>query len=262
VVRDEFVQRWVARLRREVPDAVAVFLGGSHVRGEAGPHSDVDFDIVVADGPRDEWPAWFEASEDRLVRISTWVRDVETWLAAAREPQGWAFYLPCADALRLCWVADESWRVRVERTEMRYPGHEPELDHFEGEAGKVANAWQRGDEPALRLAAQDLARSVVPVVAPLNPGPPVYSRTEALRRLLDVETAPAGYRGDMLICLGLGGGSTPADVYAAARRLVAGVLDLLDAHVSTFAELLPPAEAIALRDGTFRRYVEQALRSG
>jgi hypothetical protein len=98
---------------------------------------------------------------------------------------------------------------------MRYPGHEPELDHFEGEAGKVANAWQRGDEPALRLAAQDLARSVVPVVAPLDPGPPVYSRTEALRRLLDVETA-----------------------------------------------LLPPAEATALRDGTFRRYVEQALRSG
>jgi hypothetical protein len=27
VVSDEFVERWVARLRHEVPDAVAVFLG-------------------------------------------------------------------------------------------------------------------------------------------------------------------------------------------------------------------------------------------
>jgi Nucleotidyltransferase domain len=122
VVSDDFIERWVTRLRREVPDVVAVFIGGSQLRGEAGPPSDVDFDIVVADGPRDEWPAWFEAVGDRQVCVSTWIRDVDTWLAAAREPQEWAFYLPCADAMRLCWVAEESWRVRVERTEMRYPG--------------------------------------------------------------------------------------------------------------------------------------------
>jgi predicted nucleotidyltransferase len=69
MIGEEFVQRWVRRLRREVPDGVAVFLGGSYVRGDAGPSSDVDFDVLVADGPRDEWPVWFDAEEDRLVRV-------------------------------------------------------------------------------------------------------------------------------------------------------------------------------------------------
>ena len=54
MIGEEFIQRWVRRLRREVPDGVAVFLGGSYVRGDAGPSSDVDFDVLVADGPRDE----------------------------------------------------------------------------------------------------------------------------------------------------------------------------------------------------------------
>jgi predicted nucleotidyltransferase len=51
VVDERFVRRWVERLRAEVPDAVAVFVGGSWPRGDAGPLSDVDFDIVVPDGP-------------------------------------------------------------------------------------------------------------------------------------------------------------------------------------------------------------------
>ena len=54
----ELVGEWVARLRREVPDAVAVFLTGSQLRGDAGSYSDIDFDILVADGPRDEWPGF------------------------------------------------------------------------------------------------------------------------------------------------------------------------------------------------------------
>jgi len=48
--------------------AVAIFLGGSHVWGEAGPDSDVDFDVLVPDAPRNEWPAWYDVLGDRLVR--------------------------------------------------------------------------------------------------------------------------------------------------------------------------------------------------
>jgi hypothetical protein len=53
MVGEELVQRWVRRLRQEVPGVVAVFLSGSHVRGDAGPSSDVDFDVLVDEGPRD-----------------------------------------------------------------------------------------------------------------------------------------------------------------------------------------------------------------
>jgi nucleotidyltransferase-like protein len=238
---EELIARWVGRLRVEVPDAVAILVGGSVLRGDAGPHSDLDFAVIVAAGPRDEWPAWFDDEGGRLVRVSVWIRDVDAWFASAEEPQEWAFGLASTDPARLCWAADDAWGTRFADGTLSFPAAPPELDHFEGESGKVANAWLAGDELALRLAAQDLARSVVSLLVPLNPGPPVRSRVEALRRLLDFPVAPPGYRADMVTCLGLTGNSTVAEVHAAAGRLVLGTVELLPEH-----------------DADLRRYLEQA----
>ena len=253
----QFVDEWVSRLRREVPDAVAVFLGGSQLRGDAGPYSDIDFDILVAQGPRDEWPGFVAVRGDRPVRISTWIRDVDAWLAASEEPQDWAFGLSCADPLRLCWAA-ESWKDKLDRTELTYPAGPPEVDHFEGDVGKVANAWAAGDEPVLRLAAADLARSVVSLLAPLNPRPPVRSRAEAMRSLLGFDPAPAGYPLDVRTCLGLRGEPTAAGVAAAARRLATGTLRVLRTHEQTFIPLVAGHTARCLRDGSLHRLVEDA----
>src|SRR5438067_1292740 len=77
-----------------------------------------------------------------------------------------------------------------------------------------------------RLGAQDLAVAAVSVLHPLNPRPPVDSRESALRSLLGFDVVPAGYADDMRACLGLAGG-TARDVYAAARRLAVGLLDLV-----------------------------------
>ena len=185
MVGEEFIQRWVRRVRHQVPDGVAVFLVGSYARGDAGPHSDVDLDVLVAEGPRNEWPTWFDVDGGRLVCVSVWIRDVATWLASQQESQGWAFGLASVETVRLCWVADESWRARLERSQLAHPPGEPELDHLVGDLGKVANAWHRGDELGLRLAAQDLARSCPSLLWPLNPHPPVGSRHAALRAALD-----------------------------------------------------------------------------
>jgi hypothetical protein len=257
VLDGQLVDEWVSRLRREVPDAVAIFLGGSQLRGDAGPYSDIDFDILVAHGPRDEWPGFVSERGDRPLRISTWIRDVDAWLAASREPQDWAFGLPCADPLRLCW-ADESWRDRLDGTEMTYPAGPPEVDHFEGEVGKVANAWVAGEEPVLRLAAADLARSVVSLLAPLNPRPPVRSRAGALRSLLGFDPAPVGYHTDMPTCLGVRGEPTAAGVAAAARRLATGTVRVLQTHEQTLVPLVPEHTARCLRDGSVYRLVELA----
>jgi predicted nucleotidyltransferase len=258
MVSAELVERCVARVRQEVPDAVAVFLAGSQVRGEAGPFSDVDFDVIVPEGPRDEYPAWFDRDGGKLVRVSLWIRDVDQWLGDEANPQSWAYWLTCTDVLRLCWVADESWRARLARSELTHPAGEPELDHFIGDLGKVANAYLAGDELALRLAAQDLARSAPSLLAPLNPGPPVGSRYAALRAALDVDIAPGGYRADLLTCLGLTGGPTTVeDVHTAATRLATGVVDLLETHASGYAALLPADLAGCLTDGSLRRYISQ-----
>jgi hypothetical protein len=257
VLDGQLLDECVSRLRREVPDAVAIFLGGSQLRGDAGPYSDIDFDILVANGPRDEWPGFVTVRGDRPVRISTWIRDADAWLAASREPQDWAFGLSCADPLRLCW-ADAPWRDRLDRTELTYPAGPPEVDHFEGEVGKVANAWVAGDEPVLRLAAADLARSVVSLLAPLNPRPPVRSRAEALRSLLGFDPAPVGYHPDMPTCLGVRGEPTAVGVAAAARRLATGMVRVLQAHEQTLTPLVPEHTACCLRDGSVYRLVEHA----
>jgi hypothetical protein len=257
VLDGDLVDECTQRLLREVPDAVGIFLGGSQLRGDAGPYSDIDFDIVVARGPRDEWPGFVATRGDRPVRISTWIRDVDAWLAASQEPQDWAFRLPCADPLRLCW-AEASWRERLDRTELTYPAGPPEVDHFEGEVGKVVNAWVAGDEPVLRLAAADLALSVVSLLAPLNPRPPVRSRAEALRSLLGFDRAPAGYRTDMPTCLGLRGEPAPAGVAAAARRLATGTLQVLRTHEGALVPLLPEHTVCSMRDGSLYRLVEYA----
>jgi hypothetical protein len=174
---EEFIQRWVRRVRREVPDGVAVFLVGSYARGDAGPHSDLDLDVLIAGGPRNQWPTWLDVEGQRLVCVSVWIRDVAIWLASQQQPQDWAFGLPAVETVRLCWVADDSWRARLDRSQLAHPPGEPELDHLVGELGKVANAWRRGDELGLRLAAQDLARSCPGLLQPLNRTPRLAAGT-------------------------------------------------------------------------------------
>jgi hypothetical protein len=255
MVGDAFVERCVDRVRREVPDAVAVFFVGSQLRAEAGPFSDVDFDAVVADGPRDDGPAWYDQDSGRPLRISVWTRDADQWLGEQGNPQEWAFWLPCVEPLQLRWVADQSWRDRLDRTRIVHPAGPPELDHLVSDLGKLANAHRAGDELALRLAAHDVAMSAPSLLHPLNPGPPVTSRYAALRAALDAEVAPRGYRTDLLTCLGLAATPAPADVVAAASRLVAGLTDLLQSHVDTYADLLPADQIASLADGNLRRYV-------
>jgi phosphoribosyl-AMP cyclohydrolase len=262
MVGEEFIQRWVRRARQEIPDGVAVFLVGSYARGDAGPYSDVDLDVLVADGPRNEWPTWFDVEEPRLVCVSVWIRDVATWLASQQESQDWAFGLPAVETVRLCWVADDSWRACLERSQLAHPPGEPDLDHLVGDLGKVANAWRQGDELGLRLAAQDLARSCPSLLQPLNPHPGVGSRQAALVAALDFAVVPPGYRDDLLVCLGLAGRPTSAEeVHAAACHLATGVVELLGSHADRFTRLLPRPLAASLTDGSLGRYVAQLARN-
>jgi predicted nucleotidyltransferase len=252
----ELVERSVARVRREEPDAVAMFLCGSRVRGEAGLFSDFDFDVLVPKGPRDRAMEWF----DGPVRVSAWVRDIDLWLAERDVPQEWAFHLPCEDLLRLCWSASDEWRERLDRKALPHRAGTPELDHLIGDAAKVANARRAGDELGLRLAAQDLARSCPALLHPVNKVSPVHSRRAALRAATEMAVAPPTYQEDLLACLGLTAGpTTAAQVYTAAGRIALGVLDILAAHDATYAPLLPADLLADLRAGVLRSFVERAF---
>jgi phosphoribosyl-AMP cyclohydrolase len=262
MVTERLIRRWTRRLSQQIPGAVAVFLGGSLLRGDAGPGSDVDFDVLVAEGPRDEWPLWLDVEDGRLVRVEVWVRDVATWLASEREPQRWAFGLPSVEPLRLCWAADDSWRARLDRPRLEHPAAPPELDHFLGDFGKVTNAHRRGDELGLRLAAQDLAESCPALLQPLNPHAPVASRRAGLLAALDARVAPPGYRDDLLRCLALEGRpASAAEVHAAACRLAVGVAELLASNGGAFEGLVSAELSAALADGSLRRHLAELAAS-
>jgi phosphoribosyl-AMP cyclohydrolase len=123
----------------------------------------------------------------------------------------------------------------------------------------VKNAHAAGDELALRLAAQDLARLCPSLLQPLNTVAAVQSRPEALRAALGFAIAPAGYREDMLTCLGLSGLQVSTDqIYERALRLALGAIDLLAAHGSEILDGLEPYLPLYLRDGRLRRYIARA----
>lgn len=251
---------WVERLRREIPGAVAVVLKGSHVRGNAGPWSDLDLDVLVFNEEiAQPYLAWIEDDgSGRLVHVSVAVESLDDWLDGFREVASWSFGLPSREATRLLWCGRPSLRAELDRPGRIHPGGEAELEDFIEELGKARNAWLRGDELALRLAVQEIAQLCPSLLGPFND--PVYpgTRPEALRAALDLPVAPAGYRADMLRCLGLDGHASTADeVLAAGERLASGTIDLMEANADRISPLLPPHLFKLLASGLLRRYLEQ-----
>ncbi|NHW87396.1 phosphoribosyl-AMP cyclohydrolase, partial [Escherichia coli] len=86
-------------------------------------------------------------------------------------------------------------------------------------------------------------------------------RRSAFSAALDLPVAPAGYREDMLRCLGLRPGST-LQLWEAAARLVTGTLPLIRPYGAEIARAAGPDLVDALVDGRLDRYVDQLGRPG
>jgi phosphoribosyl-AMP cyclohydrolase len=252
-----FIARWARRLQSTVPETAAVVLKGSYARGDAGPHSDLDFDLLTSGEPREEYPAYLDEFAGRLIHVSVTVRDLTGWLAEEEEPATWAFGLPASEAMRLLWATDETLAATLDRAARHFPAGEPELEDFVAGLGKVRQAHAQGDDLALRLAAQDLARLCPSLLRPINPEIRVGTRRQALQAALAFPVSPPGYPADMRLCLGLSNRATTEDVHETARRLVLGVLETLQPHAARLAPLLPPDLAAALASGALQRYAAQ-----
>ncbi len=263
MIDEAFRARWVERLRTEIHGALAVILKGSHVRGNDGPFSDVDFDVLVDDTEiEDPYPVWMVEHDGRLVHVSVAVERLNDWLAGFKEEASWSFGFPSREVTRLLWVARQSLAAELDRPWREHPAAEPELEDFIEELGKARNAAARGDELPMRLAVQEIAELAPTLLAPLNEPRFPCTRPEAIAMALDLETVPDCYREDMLDCLGLSGRAMTADeTLAAGERLVMGTLALVEANVEVFEPLVKPRLLGLVRDGTMRRYLEQGIPS-
>ncbi len=260
MIDEAFITGWVERLRHEIPGAIAIVLKGSHARGNAGPWSDLDFDVLVFNEEiANPYLAWIEDDGDgRLVHVSVAVETLDDWLAGFREVASWSFGFPSSEVTRLLWLGRRSLRAELDRPGRTHPGGEPEPEDFIEELGKARNSRLLDDEIALRLAVQEIAQLCPTLLAPLNESADPQTRPEALKAALDLSIAPVGYRDDMLLCLGLNGQASTADeVLAAGTRLVMGTLALLEANADMICPDLAPHWPELLTSGLLRRYLEQ-----
>ncbi|BCJ61208.1 hypothetical protein Jiend_46300 [Micromonospora endophytica] len=251
-----FFDDWAARLRASTDrPVVGILLRGSHARRAATAHSDVDVDVLVGGAPYAARRAYLAEHSGRLTHVSVAARDVRSWVTRLGEPADWAFGLPVTAPVRLIW-ADPHWRDRIDLPVLCQPADEPRLEELIATLGKVASARDADDPLGARLAAADLARLCPSVLRLANPSVRVVSRRSAFAAALDLPVAPAGYREDMLRCLGLRPGSTD-QVWAAAARLVAGTIPLIRPYAAEAAQVAGPDLADALLDGRLERYVTQ-----
>lgn len=258
------IDAWSARLRTEIPDVVAVLLKGSYVHGTAGPWSDLDFDVLVErPEPVKDYLAWLvDGPNGHLVHISVAVKDVPSWAAEGDHAATWAFGFPSREQFTVLWARDDTVCQRLDPPYRDHPATDPELEDFIEELGKARNAHLRGEELTCRIACQELAVLCPTLLIPLNKTVSPATRPAALRAALDLAIAPAGYRDDMLVCLGLSGAASSVDeVLAAAERLATGTLALLREWIDAVRHLLPPDLAAYLADGTLERYLQSERTS-
>lgn len=257
---EAFLNHWVARARAAEPAAIAVLLRGSHARGEAGPHSDLDLTVLTSEPPLTRYRAELVETEDgRLLHVSVGALSWANWLAERNVPAEWSFSLPTRQAARVLWVAAAYEAALTDPLVLQPPGP-PNLEDFVEAAAKVKNAFVAGDELALRLAAQDLAGWAPSLLRPLNPPVIVGSHAAALRVVLEFPVVPPSYCPDMLACLGLSGQAISAEeLHERALRLAVGIIDLLAPHVEELADQLEPDLPRYPRDGRLRRYLRQGI---
>jgi phosphoribosyl-AMP cyclohydrolase len=262
MTNDHLFDRWVERLRAEEPRAVAILCHGSYARGEPEPHSDLDLDVLLDGEPEVGYRSAFEELPDgRLLHATIAVESLHGWLARFDPPsesEEWAFFLPARQVARLLWATPEAGRLLEGRVTQALEFN-PQLQDLIESASKVRNAHARGDELGARVGAQGVALRCPAVLGLLSPTAVVDSPLAALRTALDMPLAPAGYRDDMLVCLGMSGRATSAaDVHDAALRLALGVLALLREHGPPLGGRVEPGLPEALADGRLVRLMTQA----
>lgn len=246
------IEEMVARLRAEHADAVAVVLKGSHARGEAGPWSDIDFDVLVSTPDTEIYRTWLERDGDRLVHVSAAVESIENWLADAEHPVGWSLGLDADETTRLLWAASDELRTLLDQPAKSHPAMEPEVEDSVEYLGKIHNALSKGDAIGVYRNAQKLAHLIPTLLIPVNP--PVIATNS--RRVVELITAmpnvPQGFAEDWLTCIGYVDARTPESTAQAAERLVRGALALLPPDPESVGDDI----ARIMSDGSLYEYLE------
>ena len=257
LLSDGLLQDVVALARDAEPAAIAVLLRGSHARGIADAHSDLDLTVITAEESRVPYALWFV---DRLglpaLPVSCGARSVESWLQRGREPASWALGLAATEDARYLWHDGCAVDLLGDPPSRHHPADIPELEDFVEAAVKAARGRRTGDPILVRVNARIAAELVPRLLLSLNPGRVARDRRDALRLALAFESVPAGYGDDLANCLGATA-SDDAVIEAAIERLALGVLAFVREHDPKVDPQLGVTENLV--NGALKRHVERAF---
>jgi phosphoribosyl-AMP cyclohydrolase len=246
------LERIVAHLCAVEPAAIGVLATGSYAAGRAGRHSDLDLTVLTAVAPQVHYRTWFEACLGVPLHVSAGARALHEWVEEGQTPAEWALGFPTEEVALWVWATAAARAVLGDPPIMRRPPASPELEDFLECATKVKRASANADPVGARWHAHRLGCYAPRLLRPLNPPRPVTTTRDALQASLDLEVAPAGYRDDLIRCLGL----CPVgddEVASAAHRLAAGILAFLREHKPDVDP--QPDLARYLADGTLERHL-------
>ncbi len=220
----------VDRLREVEPAAVGVLATGSYATGQAVPQSDLDVTVLTAVPPQGDYRTWFEPCPSAPLHISAGARSLSDWVEEGTTAADWSLGFPTEEAAAWVWTTDAARAVLGGHPVMRRPPASPELEDFLECATKVKRAAQGGDALGARWHAQHLGLYAPRLLRPLNRERRVIDVRDALRAALDMAVAPANYRDNLTLCLGLVQ-ADDGEVAAAALRLASSILAFLRIHM-------------------------------
>lgn len=238
---DDALALIVERVREHEPDAGAVLATGSYAKGTARADSDLDLTAITRAPERTRYRMWFEDG----LHVSVSAKTTGAWLAALDQPHAWTLGFPGTYDAVYVWAEDDVRERLGEPPSNAVPPSDPEVEDF-----VEASLKARRGGVALRVHARSAGELAPGILRKLNPDRIVHDRLDAVAAALALPVAPAGWRDDLSICLGL----VPAadSVLAlASLRLARGVLALVREHDPTVDPQPDVAQYVA--DGTFER---------
>jgi hypothetical protein len=236
----------VTRIREEEPDAIGVFMVGSHARGTATPTSDLDLKAVTLGDKAPVWRTWFVGDQHVSVGFASgrYLRDVRA------RPADWSLGFAVEELGVWIWQTAAAVAALGDPPDLSRPPGEPELEDFVEFSAKALRAEDRIE---LRVAARGAAEYAPPLLRDLNAPEHVVGRAGAMRAALGYATAPPGWADDLATSWGL----TPVDddeVRAAVERLARGTLAFLRERGSRVGDGQPELTRY-LHDGTLERHL-------
>jgi phosphoribosyl-AMP cyclohydrolase len=248
---DEIVEEAAQRLRALEPSAVAVVLTGSHARGAVDEYSDLDVRAITEDEPLVRYRTWFaERPGSEPLHVSLGAHSMAHWLAERQQPAWWAYGFPVLYKARYVWATPDARRKLGLDPSIAHPPGAPQLEALLEWATKVQRARSAGDAVGARFYARKVGELTPCLLVGLNEPVVVHSPREALDAALALPVAPAHYRDDIVVCLGL----TASSVEEAGRAALRLTRELLVFLRERKPEVDPqPDLPRYLADGTLER---------